>query len=744
MENYITTDAVVLSISHVNMRLDDATKASNTTKHPASGGIVPSVARVHRLFEDILRNGNSMQKAYSEMADVVLKIRIQKVVFDNGCKPLLVTAARSRQDVENMIENPSHSIWKDKIAHQKLDTVMGRFAHLCLKALERFQECLYQFKMKSDASKGLWKMRRKRLFLANRPTCGTIEDFSTLVQSVRNCNDIFCTLVWQVVPCPFGYRSGMPFGLSSGEGLGYSHAIKPAQASCDHVGCIQRASRNLYETLSSAWKCHDHEVYSLNISLKFEYAKAGAIFRDKAFQFNVAVTSPYFCGPYHLVINAAHRDFCVYLPGNKNRSSKQILAENRVAGPATRTEVSDFSELDGGTVTHEAEGLRSDTLTGAGSLQMRIPNLGVEEDICYRLRKSSVTMKPKNRTECSCLGSVEARNNLPFLFSDVAKEEYWKQSSCSLDDVLVRANSEHRALSLEYRLRLAFFLANSVRHYHTTPWLGQAWSSKDIHFFDMNGCEGCALGEPFLQTQLDIDTARGPVYEVKNPSTTRLCLLSLGLVLIELAFSAPWRKLQLQENIIDDLLEWEGNLLNLMRLSDTVSRELGSRYAKVVQTCLFQGWEAKEMHDLGEAELDEVIFEDIVRELDRCLEAVTFKSVVNGSPGVSRLRMILRTDQYLTMQSTPVRTMGLDLLGSYIHQTMLKDSGTISGALSVVKSSSLRIRIEQANSRIVYISYHHLALGNELAIFNLRPTHTTWSIRHSTIYETLTKHMLIP
>ena len=654
MENCITTDSVVQSITHVNLRLDDATKASNTTRHPALGGIVPSIARVRRLFEDILRNGNFIQKAYSEMADVVLKIRIQKIVFDNGCKSLLVTAARSRQDVENMIENPSHPIWKDTIAHQKLDSLMGRFAHLCLKALERFQESLDQVKMRSDASKGLWKIRRKH-FLANRPTSGTIEDFSKLVQSVRNCNDIFCTLVWQVVPCPFGYKSG----TSSREDLGYLHAIKPEQASCDHVSCIQQASRSLYETLSRAWKCRDHEVYSFNISLKLEYAKAGAIFRNKAFQFNVAVTSPLLCGTYRLVVTAAHRDFCVYQADDENRSSKQIYAENIVAGPAIGTKASDLSEL---TVIHEAEGLRSDSFMKPRSLQIRIPSLGVEEDICNWLRKSSITMKPKNWTECSCLGSLEARNNLPFLLSDVVKEGYGKQSSRSLDDVLVRANNEHRALSLEHRLRLAFFLANSVLHYHTTPWLGQAWSSKDIHFFDMDGCEGCALGEPFLQTQLDIDTARGPVYEVQTPSATRLCLLSLGLVLIELAFSAPWRKLQLQENITDDMLEWERNLLNLMRLSDTVSRELGSRYAKVVRTCLFQGWEAREMHGFGKAELDEVIFEDIVRELDRCLAAVTFRPVVKGSPSVSRLPTILRTDQYLTVQSTPVRMMGLSLL----------------------------------------------------------------------------------
>ena len=69
----------------------------------------------------------------------------------------------------------------------------------------------------------------------------------------------------------------------------------------------------------------------------------------------------------------------------------------------------------------------------------------------------------------------------------------------------------------------------------------------------------------------------------KDVDSRRILLLSLGILLTEIAYSAPWRKMQSQDDITKDL---NRNLLNLMRLSDTVSRELGSRYARVVQCCL--------------------------------------------------------------------------------------------------------------------------------------------------------------
>lgn len=585
MENGATTESVVLSIINVNQMFGGVKKAGSTDKYPTSGSILRSIAGIHKLFEDVMRNSESIQKVYSDMADLVLKIRIQQVAFDNGCKMLLVTAAKSRQDVDNMIENRGHPIWRDTMVHRDLDAMMARFYHLCLAALEHFQESLSELRVGLHAlrEQETKKATSRYQFLLdnwNPSTLGAIEDFPKLLQNLRNYNDIFCTLILQAVPRRSGYQSGSAFGRD----LGCPTAMRVAPAPHHHLGCIQRASQVLYDTLSNVWTCREHEAHSLSIARNFDYAEAGALGQAAYFCFTVAVTSPYPVRPYQLIVHISHSEFCIC------QEAKEDQAPNKTY-------------------------LRK----------------GLEEDLCHRLRNSSVTIEPKEMMECSCLGYLEKRSGLRFLFPYLHRDEFRKQGSYSLDDVLACASNERRAIPLEDRLRMALSLAAGVLHFSSSSWFRQTWCSKDIHFFATDDYKGYKLGEPFLQTNLDNDRARGPACEIRRQAATRSCMLSLGLVLIELAFSAPWRKLQLKESLTEDLFEWEKNLVDLMRLSDTVSRELGSRYAKVVQTCLFQGLETQETQEtqgLGKAELDQVIFEDIVAELDRCLSAVTFDAIM--------------------------------------------------------------------------------------------------------------------
>lgn len=627
--NGATTESVVSSITNVDQMFIELNKAGSTDKRPTTGSIVRSIAGIHKLFEDVTRNSKFIQKVYSDVADLALKIRIQQVAFDNGCKMLLVTAAKSRQDVDNMIENRGHPIWRDTLAHRDLDKMMARFYHLCLAALEHFQESLSELRVGLHAlrEKETEKATSRYQFLLDNwhpSTSGATEDFSKLLQNLRSYNDIFCTLIWQAVHRRSGYQLGSAFGGD----LGWPTAIRVAPALHHHFGCIQRALQVLYDTLPNIWTCREHEVHSLSIASNFDYAKAGVIGQADYFCFDVAVTCPYSVRPYQLIVHISHGEFCIYQEAKEDRAPNKTYRKNGVTRSAAWTKSLEVSELHGDTAAHPLGGRRAGTYVHAESLQCKVPELGLEEDPCHRLRDSSVNIEPKQVMECSCLEYLEKKSGLSFLFSYLHRDEFRKQGSSSLDDVLARASNERRAIPLEDRLRISLSLAAGVLHLSSSSWLRQTWCSKDIIFFDTVDQKGYKLGEPFWQSILDNDRARGPVPESRRPAVTRSCMLSLGLVLLELAFSAPWRKLQLKESLTEDLFEWERNLVNLMRLSNTVSRELGSRYAKVVQTCLFQGLETQETQGLGKAELDQVIFEDIVTELDRCLSAVTFESVM--------------------------------------------------------------------------------------------------------------------
>ena len=611
MEEWVTTESVVLSLTRFNQRRSEVEKPISTNIYLTSGGIVPSLAGIYQQFREVRNAIKPTRKIFSDVADLALKIEIQQVAFENGCKVLLATVAKSRQDVEQMIEDQDHPIWKDTSAHRNLDTMMARFHCVCRAALERLHESLNELRAGLHALSGrgikLYRFLRDR---SNLPASGTMENLARLVQNLRSYNDMFCTLIWQAVPRRSGYRH-----------LSYPYVPQAARGPHPHFDCIQRASQNLYNTLFNVWTCEEHEPCSLIFALSLESAKVGPSVQAEDFRFNDAVKSPYLKSLTRSDVDIAHYELCMYQTVNEDAFPKQIDHGNRVGGSAGWAHPSDFSEPDADTAAHRVENQDAERCIRAKSLRRRVSDLGLEKKWCRWLRNSSVTIGLTEEMKCSCVGSLETRTSHRFLLSSVLRDEYQKQSSHSLDDVLVRANIECRRIPLQDRLRTALFLAAGVLRLSTSSWLRQAWSSKDIHFFNMKDYERCTLGEPFVKFELNNDTARGSVYEIK--AATRSCLLSLGLVLIELAFSAPWRKLQLEENLTEDLLDWERNLVNLMRLSDTVSRELGSRYAKVVQTCLFQGLEINQTDDLGKAELDEVIFEDIVRELDRCVSAVT-------------------------------------------------------------------------------------------------------------------------
>ena len=644
--NLVTTDTIVQSMARVNLRFEDVTKAGCTNKFPTSGGIVRSIAGIHQTFEDVMRRSRIIERVSSDVADLTLKVQVQQVAFENACRLLFITAAMNQQDIDNMIEDRYHPIWKDVFVHQNLDKVIARFYHVYSITLNHFQESLKHLKTGLQAMRGQGKIRGFRRYSFGLKSWksmnfGATEDFSALVQGVKSYNDIFCTLVWQAVP----RRSDCILGSSFAEESGYQHNTGKLSASHCHLEHMQRVTQVLYDTLSDAWSSRTYGARSLSISLDFDQTEAGAKIRSKGFHFNVVVTSPCCDSPYRLDIYIPYGDHSTCQTVEKDRCSKKAIMAYMSVEAAKRTKSSNSS-------TYRAEGQMPAVKVHTNSMQNGVLGLDLAEDLGHQLRGSLTFIDPERGTDNCALGYLESSKDFRFLVSSASR--YERQSSHSLDEILLRAHNEGRAIPLEDRLRTAWFLARGILHLNNSSWLSQAWSTRDVYFFDRDENKSCALGEPFLQAPLEDNSNRGPVDERINATATSSMLLSFGLVLIELALSAPWRKLQLREDITENLFTWEKDLLNLMHLSESVTGELGSRYAKVVQTCVFQGLEANETHGLEKGELDKVILEDIVRELDHCLSVVTFKCGMYGSPSITSSANDSCLNQSPLLQDTPL------------------------------------------------------------------------------------------
>ena len=625
VENCTTTDIVVLSTMQ---KLDsDVPKAGITYRPPTSGGIVPSMARVERLFSDLERPREPVGSVFSDTADLVSKVRVQKVIFHEYCRLLLVAVAKTSHDADGMIGDPGHPIWKDTVAHRNINDMMARFYHVTFDVLEKLQESLRNLKSGLQALRGHEQEDGRNLWTwlerSESATSSTIEEFRGFVQNLRTYNDVFLTLICEAVP----RRSGRTRELTFAEEMGYQHTVQAASASLSHLDldCTQRVLQDLYDTVSDAWTCRDHASHSLSIMLSFDHARAGAVDRSKDFRFTIAVTSPSFDTPYPFVVGSPSGGFSSSQTVEEDQSLKKTCLAKDPTGAVVQRKALDLSIDHAG---HEGGGIPRDQ----ESMEESKYDLGLVEDLCHCLRSLSATIEAGEETGICSLRYLESMSGLRFVLSPAIRAEDQRQGSHTLDDILWHASGEGRAIPMADRLRTASSLGAGILHLSTTSWLPQVWSSKDVHYLDGDSYERCALGEPFLQTPLNKSRARRSVVEGTDFNAIRSSLLCLGLVLIELAFSAPWQKLQMQGDLTKTLSTEEKHHLDMMRLSKTVSRELGSRYAKVVQTCLSLGLEAQRTQNLGKAELDELIFEEVVKELDKSLSVVTFVPGLYSSP----------------------------------------------------------------------------------------------------------------
>ena len=214
---------------------------------------------------------------------------------------------------------------------------------------------------------------------------------------------------------------------------------------------------------------------------------------------------------------------------------------------------------------------------------------------------------------------LRGNQNRSFDFRPTLRTESHVQShgSYSLDDILTQKKSHEINLPVQYRLRVAVSVAKVVLHLHDTSWVHGEWGSKDILFYgSIDAHDVYRVSEIFV----GIRSLRS-----ESSPTSQSPLFFLGVVLLELGFSAPLRTLQLEEDVTEGFPEWKRQYLTLLRLSETVSRCLGSNFAKVVDSCLSEIHQLQRYHDYRPIKINHEKYTDIVSRLEKCLSELTFE-----------------------------------------------------------------------------------------------------------------------
>ncbi|KAJ3541544.1 hypothetical protein NM208_g4559 [Fusarium decemcellulare] len=190
-------------------------------------------------------------------------------------------------------------------------------------------------------------------------------------------------------------------------------------------------------------------------------------------------------------------------------------------------------------------------------------------------------------------------------------------SIISLDDVLERKGGTRPLISLVEKVKLALAISSSVLQLSKTPWLQEALTRKNIHFFRRGA--SLSYSNPFLLRTF----VGGSVRPLKaTPSTiTSVCalnnnptLFALGILLLEIILGTSLEKLRVPEEST-----FQGDDLGIIRDSITAHRLLEQRvalinpgYKAVIERCIG----CNETRGLDEDAFREEVYSGVVMELE--------------------------------------------------------------------------------------------------------------------------------
>ncbi|RGP64696.1 hypothetical protein FSPOR_7786 [Fusarium sporotrichioides] len=191
-------------------------------------------------------------------------------------------------------------------------------------------------------------------------------------------------------------------------------------------------------------------------------------------------------------------------------------------------------------------------------------------------------------------------------------------SIVTLSDILEGKRGLEPLISLAEKVQLALAIASSVLQLSRTPWLPEALTRKNVHFFRRD--ETLSYKHPFLlqsfparPIQLPNTTTTSGCISLNNPT-----LFALGILLLEIILGQSFERLRSPDEkpIYGD---YNGVLRNSIAAHKLLERValINTAYQAVVQRCI----DCTETRGLDEDGFRQEVYNDVVLELEAILES---------------------------------------------------------------------------------------------------------------------------
>ena len=243
----------------------------------------------------------------------------------------------------------------------------------------------------------------------------------------------------------------------------------------------------------------------------------------------------------------------------------------------------------------------------------------MRKDFCDHLRR--YYREPLQDTTCICvLEDTDSCRNVVYPSSSAIRAQRCQPISLGQLISSFSKQGAKRRVPLYEKLHLAKTLAVAVLQYHATPWLRMSWRSEDVYFF---GLDDGALSQdmPSLIPHLNVKV-RGLNGQLPKSSTFSThsfvrnpLLFSLGVVLLEIAYSSTLQSLQQP----DDLVNYQENQYTeffvARRLAKAADTDLGSKYHNIVERLVECDFACGT--DLNDRKLQIAFYNDVIYPLDK-------------------------------------------------------------------------------------------------------------------------------
>ncbi len=202
----------------------------------------------------------------------------------------------------------------------------------------------------------------------------------------------------------------------------------------------------------------------------------------------------------------------------------------------------------------------------------------------------------------------------------------------SLDTLLRRSCSpgmnggadECVTLTRQERYKIAVTLASSFLQLHTTPWLEDKWSKKDILFPRNETGSRPSIDRPYVARDYSPATAPAPLSPVSvsplvlSPETSRESLFRLGVVLLELCFGQAIEDQLIRQQCLGpngESNELTDRMTAWMWRKDVLG-ESGPEFDNAIRRCLDCAFGPKSTN-LADDDFKEAVYNEVVEPLEK-------------------------------------------------------------------------------------------------------------------------------